>query len=308
MTGVTVGKVEANGLTFTVRHAGPATGRPVILLHGFPQTSMCFAQTVAVLGRAGYRALAPDQRGYSPGARPAGVEDYALSELCSDVLALADASEIDTFDLVGHDWGGMVGWWVAGLHPDRVRTFTSVSTPHPAALVAALAADADQTQRSSYLDLFRQPDIPERLFLGERGDGEGLRQVFAGSGIDEAAVDPYVEVLAAPGAMTAALNWYRANDLHRADVLELATDPELDTDPELGTDLDRATDLEDVVVPTMYVWSTEDVALGRRAAEATSDHVVGPYRFEVLEGVSHWIPDVAPGPLNQLLLDHLGGY
>lgn len=280
---MTRGEMKANGFSFTVRRDGPPTGRSVILLHGFPQTSACFADGITALSRAGYRVLAPDQRGYSPGARPDRVEDYAVVELASDVLALADASGMTTFDLVGHDWGGMVGWWVAGHHPDRVRTFCAVSTPHPAALAAALADDADQTQRSAYLELFRQPEVPERLLLGDGGDGSGLRQVFADSGIAPSAVDDYVEVLSAPGALTAALNWYRANDLHLA--------------PGLGP----------VAVPTMYVWSTEDIALGRRAAEATADHVTGPYRFEVLDGVSHWIPDVAAEPLNALLLDHLGG-
>ncbi len=206
-----------------------------------------------------------------------------MTELVSDVLALADSSGMGTFDLVGHDWGGVVGWWLAGLHPDRVRSFTAVSTPHPAALAASLASDADQNERSSYLELFRQPGVAEPLLLGEQGDGEGLRQAFAGSGIGGIAVDSYVETLSAPGALTAALNWYRANDLRVA--------------PALGT----------VVVPTLYVWSTEDIALGRRAAEATADLVSGPYRFEVLEGVSHWIPDVVPDRLNRLILEHLGG-
>ncbi len=290
MTGASAGaaaavdEVSANGWRFTVRQSGPVDGPAVILLHGFPQTSRCFAREITALGRAGFRALAPDQRGYSAGARPARVDDYVLAELVSDVLALADASGMGAFDLVGHDWGGVVGWWLAGLHPDRVRTFTAVSTPHPAALAGALASDPDQNERSSYLELFRQPGAAERLLLGESGDGDGLRQVFAGSGIDRAAVDGYVEALAAPGALTAALNWYRANDLR---VAPAPAGP--------------------VVVPTLYVWSTEDIALGRRAAEATAGYVRGPYRLEVLEGVGHWIPDVASDRLTRLLLEHLGG-
>ncbi len=277
-----MGELEANGLTFTVRRVEPGRGRGVILLHGFPQTSVCFADSAEALGQADHRVLAPDQRGYSPGARPDRVEDYAAAQLISDVLALADAADMDRFDLVGHDWGGMVGWWVAGLHPERVRTFTAVSTPHPAALAVALADDADQGERSSYLELFRQAEVPERLLLGEEGDGSGLRQLYAGTGIAQGSVDAYVEALSSPGALTAALHWYRANDLHQPEVARVA-------------------------VPTMYVWSTEDIALGRRAAEATADFVDGPYRFEVLEGVSHWIPDLAAGRLNQLLLEHLGG-
>jgi pimeloyl-ACP methyl ester carboxylesterase len=270
-------------MRFTVRGAGPADGRPVILLHGFPQTSLCFDQEIVALSRAGYRALAPDQRGYSPGARPGTVDDYSVTELVSDVLALADASGMDRFDLVGHDWGAMVGWWVAGSHPERVRSFTPVSTPHPSALAAALASDPDQNERSSYLDVFRQPGVAEQLLLGEHDDGEGLRQVFAGTGIGTAAVRSYVEALSSPGALTAALNWYRANDLRVAPART------------------------SVAVPTMYVWSTEDIALGRQAAEATAEHVSGPYRFEVLKEVNHWIPDVAPDRLVRLLLDHLGG-
>ncbi len=282
MSGIEVGELEANGLTFTVRRVEPGRGRGVILLHGFPQTSVSFADTAEALGRAGYSVLAPDQRGYSPGARPGRVEDYAGPELVSDVLALADAAGMERFDLVGHDWGGMVGWWVAGRHPDRVRTFTAVSTPHPGALAAALAGDADQGERSSYLELFRQVEVPEQLLLGEEGDGSGLRQLYAGTGIAQDSVDAYVAGLSSPGALTAALNWYRANDLRQAEVARVA-------------------------VPTMYVWSTEDIALGRRAAETTADFVDGPYRFEVLEGVSHWIPDLAAGRLSRLLLDHLVG-
>lgn len=281
MSGIQLGELEANGLTFTVRRAGPSTGRGVILLHGFPQTSACFSATAEVLGEAGYRVLAPDQRGYSPGARPDRVEDYAGRELVADVLALADAAGMETFDLVGHDWGGMVGWWAAGQHPERVRSLTAVSTPHPAAFAAALATDADQGSRSAYLDLFRRPEEPERLLLGEEGDGAGLRRAFDGTGIDPEVIDDYVEVLVAPGALTAALNWYRATDLHRAPASAR------------------------VAVPTLYVWSTEDIALGRRAAESTGEFVDGPYRFVVLEGVSHWIPDLAAGRLTDLLLEHL---
>jgi pimeloyl-ACP methyl ester carboxylesterase len=280
-----IDSVTANGMSFRVRSAGPITGRPVILLHGFPQTSQSFAKHLSALGEAGYRAIAPDQRGYSPGARPAAVSAYRISELVSDVVALADALGVDSFDLVGHDWGGLVAWATAGAHPDRVRTHNAVSTPHPNALAAALAAgDPDQTKRSAYLDLLVQVGVAEQFFLGEDGSGNGLRQVFANSGIDKATTDIYAECLCEPGALTAALNWYRANDLHAP--------------MEVGP----------ITMPTLYVWSTDDMALGRVAAEATAAYALGPYRFEVLEGVTHWIPDVEPERLTALLLDHLGDY
>jgi pimeloyl-ACP methyl ester carboxylesterase len=277
-----IADVSANGRTFSVRSADHRGGRPVILLHGFPQSSRCFARQLRSLGQAGYRAIAPDQRGYSARARPTGVDEYRIVDLVADVMGLADALGMGTFDLVGHDWGGLVAWYAAGLHPDRIRSLTSVSTPHPLALAAALGeGDPDQTRRSAYLDLFRQPEVPEQILLGADGSGEGLRQVYAGSAVDADAVDSYVGILRQPGALTAALNWYRANDIAHP----------VEPGP--------------IVVPTLYVWSTDDIALGRVAAESTASYVDGLYRFEVLDGVSHWIPDVAHDQLIGLLLDHL---
>ncbi|MGA7418894.1 MAG: alpha/beta hydrolase [Acidimicrobiales bacterium] len=275
--------IDANGHTFTARMAGPADGQPVLLLHGFPQTSLCWQDQLSALGEAGYRVVAPDQRGYSAGARPSGVADYAVAHLVADTLAIADRMGMDTFHLVGHDWGGYLAWVVAARHPERIRTLTSVSTPHPTAMGAAIAnADSDQAQRSSYIGLFRQDGTAEEILLGEDGSGEGLRQMYLGAGLSADKAEVYVEAMTVPGVLTAGLNWYRAMDV------------------------ETARGLGRVSMPTMYVWSTEDIALGRRAAEDTASWVSGPYRFEVLEGVSHWIPDEAAETLNGLLLDHLG--
>ncbi len=279
---ITSGVVEANGWTFDVLAAGPSEGRLVVLLHGFPETSWSFAAQAVGLGSSGYRVVAPDQRGYSPGARPAEVEAYAEHELAADVVAIADAFDVETFDLVGHDWGGHVAWAVAASYPDRLRSLTAVSTPHPRALADALrGGDPDQAERSSYLSLFAQPNVPEALLLGDDGSGAGLVQLYESSGLDGVAAARYLAALTAPGALTAALNWYRANDLEA--VLSVGN----------------------VSVPTMYVWSTDDIALGRSAAEATARWVDGPYRFVELDGVSHWIPELAAGELNRLLLEHL---
>ena len=127
-------EIEAAGLVFTGRACGPHEGRRVLLLHGFPQTSWAWRDELWALGSAGFRAVAPDQRGYCPGARPAEVGDYATAHLVGDVMALADSMEMETFDLVGHDWGGMLAWIVASRHPGRLRSLTVVSTPHPLAL------------------------------------------------------------------------------------------------------------------------------------------------------------------------------
>lgn len=263
---------------FDARADGPADGELVLLLHGFPQTSLAWRHQLAALGAAGYRAVAPDQRGYSPRARPVEVEEYGGDRLVGDVLGFADALGVGRFHLVGHDWGGAIAWQVGGRHPERLRTLTSVSTPHPRAFRSAIEdEDSDQADRSSYVLFFRSPEA-EPFFLDD--DAATLRTLYSASGLDEGAAAEYLRVLTEPGALTAALNWYRAADLGMVE------------------------GLGPILTPTLYVWSTNDPALGRDAAEATGEHVDGPYRFEVLDGVTHWIGEEAPDTLNRLLLEH----
>lgn len=154
-------------LTFDVTDSGPAEGRIVIALHGFPEDRQCWAQLSRSLSDAGFRTLAPDQRGYSPGARPSARRSYRVSMLAGDVLALADQAGADSFDLVGHDWGAIVAWHLAARHPDRVRSLTALSVPHPRAFVSALSASS-QALHSWYMVLFQIPWLPERV-LSQRG-------------------------------------------------------------------------------------------------------------------------------------------
>jgi pimeloyl-ACP methyl ester carboxylesterase len=275
-------EIEAGGFTFTGRACGPRDGRRVLCLHGFPQTSWAWRDELWALGHAGYRAVAPDQRGYCSGARPTATDDYGTEHLISDVIDLTDAMNMERFDLVGHDWGGLLAWIVAERFPDRVRSLTVVSTPHPLALRHALSgADPEQAVRSGATASLRDADAPERLLLGPEADGSGLRRMLRETGLDDEDAEVYAVVLSEPGALTAVLNWYRAMD---PSVLE---------------------NLEPVRVPTMYVWSTGDAVIGRMAADGTREHVAGPYRFEVLEDVSHWIPETAPEQLSDLLVRHL---
>lgn len=267
-------ELRVGDLTFTARAAGPANGQVVLLLHGFPQTSFAWRHQVEALAAAGYRAVAPDQRGYSPGARPDGVSAYDVERLVEDTIGMVDALDVERVHLMGHDFGGMVTWHVAARRADRLRTVTVVSTPHPRAVARSILEGGEQRQKSSYMLFFRSPDA-EPFFLDE--DAAGLRRAL--SGLDD--IDDYVRVLTQPGAMTAALNWYRA--LNRGVIERMG----------------------EITTPTMFAWSTEDPALGRVAAEETAAHVVGPYRFEVLDGVGHWVPEHAPEQLNALLLSHL---
>src|SRR5689334_8509244 len=157
-----------NGFVFDAYASGPADGDLVLLLHGFPQTGYAYRRQLAALGEAGYRAVAPDQRGYSARARPATVDSYVASELVGDVLAIADALDADRFHVVGHDWGSAIAWLAAGAHPGRVRTLTALSVPHPFAFARAMSGEggSDQGQRSSYFAVFSSPDA-EDLFLND---------------------------------------------------------------------------------------------------------------------------------------------
>jgi pimeloyl-ACP methyl ester carboxylesterase len=225
----------------------------VLLLHGFPQTKRSWAAVMPELAAAGRRVVAPDLRGYSPGAR---AEPYDVRTLVGDVLGLADALGAERFDLAGHDWGAAIAWQLAMRHPARLRTLTAVSTPHPLAFTRALRADDDQRARSQY-----------------------MRRYAAGGALEHPQDDGHD--LAPPEALEAALGYYAAQS---------------------AADLDGA---GAVTVPTLYVWSTEDEALGRAAAEWTAEHVSAPYRFVVLEGVSHWIPEDRPDELAGLILEHV---
>lgn len=187
--------------------AGPPEGRPVLLLHGFPQTGLVWHRQISTLAAHGYRVVAPDQRGYSPGARPQRPEDYRISLLVDDVVAISEELGWAAFDLVGHDWGGAVAWWTAHAHPGRVRTLTVVSTPHPGALATTLRTDQEQRKRSHYMIDWRDTSSTEGRMLAH--DAQELRDLYAGK-VPHDSVEAYVRHLSQPGALTATLNWYRA--------------------------------------------------------------------------------------------------
>jgi pimeloyl-ACP methyl ester carboxylesterase len=269
-------RVDVGDLTFDVRADGPEDGRPVVLLHGFPETSASWAAVTPRLAEAGLRTYAVDQLGYSPGARPAEVEAYALTNLAQVTADLMTAMDVPRADVVGHDWGANVAWALAAWHEDRVRSLTAVSVPHPTAFTTALRSDPEQQERSAYIRLFWQQGKAEEVLLAD--DARRLRRMF-GDAVPAEAVDEYAAVLSAPGALTAALNWYRA--------------------------MSSGTPVDDVARPTTYVWSDADVAVGRIAAEGCAEYVTGDYRFVELAGVSHWVPEQAPDQLAVAILDRI---
>jgi pimeloyl-ACP methyl ester carboxylesterase len=274
-------QIRARGLRFDVTLGGAEDGVPVLLLHGFPQNATMWGAVSPALHAEGLRTIAPDQRGYSPGARPPEVRAYARSECVADAVAILDALGADRVHVVGHDWGAAVGWDLAARYPERVRTLTALSVPHPRALAHALFTSLDQLRRSRYILLFRRTGRAEDVLLDD--DARRLRRMLADSGLDAAAIDRYVAPMRAPGALTAALNWYRAMNLFGRG------DPGRDRTGKVG-------------VPTTYVWSDGDVAIGRAAAHGCVREVTGEYRFVELPGVSHWMVDQAPDTVADAVL------
>lgn len=266
-------------LVFDVIDSGPADGPVVVLLHGFPEQNTMWQSITSRLAAQGYRCLAPRQRGYSPGARPTRRRDYRISELAEDVRALIDASGVQRVHLVGHDWGATVAWRVAQQFPGRLLTVTSLSVPHPGAFMKALVTSR-QGLASWYMYFFQLPRIPEWYMMRGRGTFTLSGLVKSRAGHAPALAESEAKAMAEPGALTAALNWYRAIPL---------SDPR-----EAG---------KKVTVPTMFIWSDGDIALLEKGARACGDYVLGDYRFEVLEGVSHWILDEQPDTVADLLLD-----
>lgn len=266
-----------HGLTFDVRDAGPADGPVVVLLHGFPQHNDSWDAVIDRLTAQGYRCLAPNQRGYSPGARPPRRRDYRIPELVGDLGALIDASGAEQVHLVGHDWGAAVAWGAAAEMPERLKTVSPVSVPHPAAFIKSFA-NSRQGLASWYMYFFQLPRVPEWSMKWR--NGAMMSKLLQQAGQTPAAATRDAQAMREPGALTAAINWYRAMPLSNPRAIN-----------------------QKVSVPTLYVWSDGDTALMPKSAHNTARYVDGEYRFEILPGVSHWIPDEQPDKLADLLLE-----
>jgi pimeloyl-ACP methyl ester carboxylesterase len=272
-----------NGLIFDVHEQGPLDGDPVLLLHGFPQRGESWHLVASRLAERGYRTLAPDQRGYSPRARPLGRSAYRLGELAVDALAVVDelVGPGARVHLVGHDWGAAVAWRLTARHGGRLRSLTAVSVPPPAAYLRSLVTTR-QGLASWYVYAFQLPGVPERvLAAGDRPFSPRLVAALRRTGQSRAAAERDAAGLADPAALTAAINWYRG----------MLTEKPGEPDPP-------------VQVPTLFVWSDGDTALTRQSTELVHRYVAAPFRYAELRGVSHWVPDEAPDQLAELLLEH----
>lgn len=269
-------RLEARGMSFRARVAGISqAGDPIIMLHGFPETSAMWEPLIARAAAAGYRVLAVDQRGYSPGARPEGVDAYAVPELAEDVLALADAAGFERFHLVGHDWGCVVGWAVAIEHPERVLSWSGLSIPHPGTLLAGLSEELP-----AYIKIFTAPFVAETL-LSTR-DFANLRETYADAA--PAQRDEYLAVFSEPGALTAALNWYRA-------ITRGLSDGERVAGP--------------VRVPTLFLYGTREDWVNDEALVQQRDLVTASYEERVLDA-GHFLMHEKPDIVIEAIMAHLG--
>jgi pimeloyl-ACP methyl ester carboxylesterase len=269
--------IVIDDLAFTVDVAGPPHGAPVLLLHGFPETRHMWRHQLDALSRAGYRAIAPDQRGYSADARPAALEAYATERLLADALSLMDAQGCARFHLVGHDWGGQLAWLIAANHGDRLLSLSVISRPHPAAFTRAMKEDAAQAERSRHHRSFRADDAIARM---REANLKPLRDALERQAVPAADAAIYISALSEPGAIEGAMYWYRAGSLGSAETPAIAT-------------------------PTLFVWGRNDATVGAYAAELTAQYVTGPYKFVPVDNGTHFLVDQFPELISGLILEHL---
>ena len=265
-----------DGLTFDVIDSGPIDGDVVVLLHGFPERASSWSDVAARLNAEGYRTLAPDQRGYSPGARPRRRKDYRVAALVGDVAALIETVG-GPVHLVGHDWGSMAAWSTAIARPELVRTLTAVSVPHPASFLHALTR-TKQGLHSWYMAAFQLPFLPE--WVAGLNGGPGERWMRAG-GMTDDDLARFRRDIVEYGALPYALNWYR------------------------GMPWQDRTSGTRVSVPTTMVWSDRDLYIERASLGGNERFVDADYELVELPGVSHWIPTQAPDALADAILSRI---
>jgi pimeloyl-ACP methyl ester carboxylesterase len=269
-------RIDGAGVTLAVQDEGE--GSPVLLIHGFPDSHRLWRHQVAALTAAGRRVIAPDLRGLGDSEKPADVADYGIRHSIADMVAVLDALGVERAQVVGHDFGAAVAWGLAAFAPDRVERLAVLSVGHPRALVELLTIE--QREKSWYMLMFQFAGVAEELL--ERDDWRLLREWLR----DNGDVDQYIADFSRPGALTAGLNWYRANAAPESQLRERSGFPP-------------------VTVPTLGIWSSGDDYLTEAPMASSGEHVEGEWRYERIDGASHWMQLDAPERLNELLLGFL---
>ena len=276
--------ISTNGIRLHTVMAGPQSGPPVVLLHGFPETWRCWIRQLPALVEAGCRVIIPDQRGYNLSDKPKDIKNYRISLLVDDIVGLIDALEYEKVNLVGHDWGAVVSWMLANKYPERLHRLSILNVPHPTVMRRFLLRDLEQLRRSWYVFLFQLPWLPE---AGMRQDNwRGAERVLRGSGkihtFTNEDIEKYKEAWSQPGAMTAMINWYRAAVRYQLPTLK---------DP-------------CIKVPTLMMWGMQDFALSHRMARPSMDYV-NEGNLIFFPEATHWVQRDAAEEVNHYLIDFL---
>jgi pimeloyl-ACP methyl ester carboxylesterase len=275
---VEIREMTANDMTFRCRVCGMENnGEPVILMHGFPESSHMWEPMLVFLASQGYRCLAPDLRGYSAGARPKDVNSYRINKIALDVIALADSVGFQKIQLVGHDWGAGCGWTIVEQYPERVNSWSALSIPHMKAFDNAKKEDPEQIGKSWYMSFFQAPFIPELAFgLAVNVDGLPAKLWNYSS---EKEIEDYVNIFKEPDAREAIINWYRANK-------------------------ELPITYGDVSIPTILIWGNKDIAVARAGIEMTKNYMRGEYNMIELDA-GHTLMQEAFPRVSKEILNHI---
>lgn len=273
-------KIEIDKLEFDCRVAGNEHDELVILLHGFPETSIMWKTVMPEIASHGFYCIAPNMRGYSKNACPKGQSHYTIKKIGQDILNIADSLGKDKFHLIGHDWGAVIGWNIAFKSRDRILSWSAMSVPHNSAFGKAIKLDKDQKKRSRYIMWFLIPILPEIMI--RRHDFKILRRLWKRSSAEE--VEDYLSVFRRKQSLTGALNYYRAN---------------------IGKSKSEA--LGDILAPTLFIWGKYDIAIGAFAAESNHKYMKGEYKFLELEG-GHWLIQSNYAEVKTAIIEHLSKY
>ncbi|WP_334329862.1 alpha/beta fold hydrolase [Companilactobacillus sp. HBUAS59699] len=278
MNKILLKKLNINGWEFNVRVAGLENkGDLIIFLHGFPETSLMWNNTMLYFANKGYLVLAPDQRGYSEGARPTDIKEYRMKALAQDVVKLAEKFGYDKFHLVGHDIGSVVGWTVAAKYPEKVKTWSSLSVPDWPAYKWALENDPTQKEKGAYVSRFQIPGESEKLIASN--DYAILKKLW--SGFDQNQISDYLKLFSEAGALTSVINWYRAL-----------------------FQFENKINYDNITSDTILIWGNKDLAISRAGIEENSKYMKGKYKFIELNA-THWLTEFNNNQINALLDKHI---
>lgn len=273
----TFADVKTRNFTFTCRVAGMDNDKGTIfLLHGFPETSRMWIDLMSVLEKEGYRIIAPDQRGYSKGARPSKVSEYTIDKLSQDIIDIADEFNIDKFHLVGHDWGSAVSWYLTSNFPDRIITLSALSVPHLDAFIYSMRNDLIQIKKSEYISFFNKPILPEIYF--KIFSYRNLKRIWSKS--SESEIASYLEIFKQRRALKSALNWYRANFK--------------DDESRIG----------DVSTSTLIIYGMNDMAIDVKSVDDSEKYLKGKYKIEKLDS-GHWLIQESFEEVSESIIDHI---